>query len=89
MEMFRIKCTKCEWSTLPHFSIIDCIKEKELDHHFGKKEKNLDAHNFAFGETCPHCGAKTVEEFRFFSDAEISFLKEQRYCSRAERRDDT
>lgn len=82
MGMFRIKCTKCEWSTLPHFSIIGCIQEKELDHEFGKREKNFNAHDSAFGDTCPRCGARAVEEFRFFSDTEISFLKEQRYSNK-------
>lgn len=71
MAMFRIKCTTCNWKTNPHYSIIDCVKEKELAHMAGRKETGYDAHDSAFGNTCPKCGKATEEEFRWFSKQEL------------------
>lgn len=78
MGMYVIKCSNCQWQTNPHFRAIDCIKEKELDHHFGLKEKGYDAHDSAFGQTCPKCGEKVFEEFRFFTDSEIKEIRSRR-----------
>lgn len=71
MAMYRIRCTKCGWHTKPHYSVIDCIKEKELAHRFGLKEAEFDYHDSAFGKTCPKCGSKIVEEYRYFSAKEL------------------
>lgn len=71
MAMHRIKCLSCTWSTRPHYSIIDCIKEKELAHHFGYKTNNSDAHDSTFDSICPKCGSKTIDEYRYFPEKEI------------------
>lgn len=77
MAMYRIICPSCGWKTKPHFSIIDCVREKETAHAGGIKEFDrnngiyFDAHNSAFGNVCPKCGRTTAEEHRWFSDAEL------------------
>jgi sarcosine oxidase delta subunit len=77
MAMHRIICPSCGWRTKPHYSIIDCLKEKELAHAFGLKAFDKwygvysDAHDSAFTDICPECGKKTKEEFRWFPEKEI------------------
>lgn len=71
MAMYRIRCAKCGWHTKPHYSIIDCVMEKEWSHKFGIKEVGFDAHDSAFGKTCPKCGGKTIEEYRYFNSNEL------------------
>lgn len=67
MAMHRILCTACDWKTKPHYSIIDCVKEKEYAHRFGIVKKcDRDAHDAAFGDYCPKCGNKTIEEYKWF-----------------------
>ena len=78
MAMHRIRCTVCNWTTNPHYLITDCIKEKELAHIFGIKEARCDAHDSAFGDTCPKCGAATTEEYRWFSEQELLKIKKER-----------
>lgn len=79
MAMNRIYCKKCGWTTRVHYSIIDCVKEKEFEHTFGIKEFGFDAHDSAFGYVCPKCGENPCkEEYRYFPDNEI-----QKYAKQA------
>ena len=73
MAMFRIKCTQCGWSTKPHYSVIDCVKEKERRHGWMGiiKPPDRNAHDAAFGDYCPVCGNKTVQEYRWFNQSEL------------------
>ena len=75
MAMYRIKCGFCGWKTKPRYSIIDCVKEKEWAHRYGVKEAGCDAHDSAFGNTCPKCGKTTQEEHRWFSDKELAEME--------------
>lgn len=76
MAMSRIFCPACGWTTIPHYSPVDTIKEKEWAHYWGKKEPGYNAHDSAFGTFCPKCGKNgTKEEFRYFPDAEIESIK--------------
>lgn len=84
MAMWRIKCEKCGWTTQVHYSIIDCVKDKQWAHAWGFCEKNpfydgiyYDAHDSAFGNMCPKCKGKTKEEHRYFTNDEINAIKTQ------------
>ena len=78
MAMYRLKCSSCSWTTNPHYSSLDCVKEKEMAHIWGIKESGCDAHDSAFGMICPKCGKTVKEEYRYFSDTEIKQIKERR-----------
>lgn len=71
--MTRIECTRCAWMTHPHYSIIDCVREKERAHLFGyiSDRDRGDAHDAAFGEYCPICGGKTRDVRRWFKEDEL------------------
>lgn len=78
--MWRIKCDCCGWKTKPHYSIIDCMKEKEWAHRCGINEKGHDAHDSAFGSTCPKCGRQTAkEESRWFTEKELQEARNGRH----------
>ena len=70
MEMFKLYCEMCGWSTAPQKRISDCIKEKMMAHEVGMKEVGLDARASAFGSTCPMCGNMISEERKKCRDPE-------------------
>ena len=76
--MFRIYCPSCGWTTNAHYNEIYCIKEKEEDHFFGLKEGSYNAHDSAFGYTCPKCGRNVKAEQRYFSNDEIRTIQKKR-----------
>ena len=85
MAMYQIKCTACDWETLPHYSSLDCVREKEQAHLRGTKSGGLlkedywKAHDEAFGSVCPKCGGKTEEVYKYFTDTEIERIRRHRH----------
>ena len=77
--MHRIICDYCGWKTKPHYSLIDCVKEKEWAHRYGVKEKDYDAHDSAFGSICPRCGRQTRNESRYFTEQEIKEARKDEF----------
>lgn len=78
MAMTRIFCPSCGWTTKPHYSELDCVREKEFDHMYGLNECGYDAHDSAFGHMCPSCGEKAETETRYFSNEEIREIERKR-----------